>query len=138
MPGTNPSQDHNAERPESRPPEASGGATGSGGGDNVDALHRVIAESLSDACNRPVLESAEMKPLLDVARRHNGCSFAFDPVVADLVEAAVVGFFAPSGGDAAAPWRAVSRRVAKSLFADAYANKRLERLWKRLSEAVSS
>lgn len=137
MAGTNSSQDNHAGNRDAGSAEESGAASRPGRADNIGALRRVIAESLSNATDRPDLESAELKPLLDVARRHQGSSFTFEPVAAELVEAAIVNFFAPNGGSAAAPWRAVSKRVAESLFADPYSHKRLERLWQRLNEAVS-
>jgi len=103
--------------------------------ETAELLENVLRQTLDVCTWEHPLDSAEMRRLLAVARRHCGQPLAADPVVSELVFAALEGRL--TGEHDEEFWRAAAAHVARTLLDDPVAKLRLERFWGRLCEEAA-
>jgi hypothetical protein len=103
--------------------------------ETAELLENVLRKTLSVCTSDEPLDKAEMQRFLEVARRHREQPLSADPVVRELVLAALEGHFAGERGEDF--WQATAAQIAQTLLDDPVARPRLERFWGRLCEETS-
>lgn len=92
-------------------------------------LQEVLRETAA-SIGTSVGELADPEVLREVAQRYRGYPFELEPVLVEMVHAALENQFQKTIGD-----RFMSRQIAESLFEDPAAHERLKQLWARLTAA---
>jgi len=77
-------------------------------------------------------DPADLEPLLDVARRLQGSEFELDPVLIELVRAALQRQLGPARGSDE-QFAAMVQRVAEVFYENPESHARMRALWERLS-----
>jgi len=99
--------------------------------ERFDLLNRVIDQTTT-AGNFD--KAGELRQrLLEVAQRHPQVPLSLDPIVVELVRAALAEKF-PGSTRGAETWDDMITSVARTLFEDSSARDRLNSLWAQLSE----
>jgi len=95
-------------------------------------LDQVMNQTNAASHSRNLQDDPEVRPFLEVARIHHAESFVLDPVVVDLVKAALRNL-RDRESTSLELWNQMSIQVAKTLFEDPVCHERLEAFWARLS-----
>jgi hypothetical protein len=101
----------------------------------MNLLEAVLRQTALSSVNEDSRSDETFDALTQVARRFRGHEFALEPVAVELVHASLESQFkllATPDRD----WKALSARIARTLFDDPVAHAQLQALWKQLSEAA--
>lgn len=107
------------------------GATDSAAPADRELLERILDHAFSLDPEHEPLDSVQGEAFREVAARHRGEPLTLEPVTIDLVGAVLRVQWGIPQNDSDF-WKAVTQRIAQSLFEDPPAHARLETFWARL------
>lgn len=97
-----------------------------------DLLEQVLRQTLNGAAPK-ALDPSDLEALRGVARRHRGEPLVLEPTTVELIHAVLCAHF-PKPFASGASGKAMSAEIAQTLFEDPTSRRRLEALWKQLTE----
>lgn len=133
-PGSAP-QEYSSSPAEQAARPSENGRPAPGSSTQMNLLEAVLRQTALSSVTDDSRSNETFTALSEVARQFRGHAFGLDPVAVELVHASLESQFKLLGSPDR-DWKALSARIAKTLFDDPVAHDQLEALWKQLSEAA--
>ena len=131
--GPQPSSESPSTRSEETPPDPREQEIPPGEATQKRLLEQVLRQTALASMSEEAMDAQHLESLRGVAKRLQGQPFTLQPVAVELVHATLQPQFEMLSSSPR-DWKVISARIAETLFDDPLARKRLESLWRQLSE----